>query len=333
MNKDLSLAKSSCLAKINRTLSVAPMMDCTDRHCRYFHRLFSKNVLVYTEMIVDRAIIFGDRERFLSFNPKEHPIAVQLGGNDPKLLAEATKIAVDFGYDEVNLNVGCPSSKVNSGNFGAALMKNIDLVSECVEAMVNVGGKVPISVKSRIGVDNQNPDEILPCFISKVRDAGCNTFIVHARKAILKGLSPKENRKVPPLNYPIVFDMQQYFPGLEIILNGGIKCLQDVRNFKETKVVGAMIGREIYENPSILINADRDIFDQDGLIPNMNDIIKSMIDYCDNAMSQGFNVNHILRHLKGAFKGTPSSKQFKNIVFSRELSGLEKLNALTTILD
>ena len=148
-------------------------------------------------MIVDRAIIFGDRERLLSFNSKEHPIAVQIGGNDPKLLAEATKIAIDFGYNEVNLNVGCPSSRVNSGNFGAALMKNIDLVSECVEAMVNAAGSIPVSVKSRIGVDNQDPDEILPRFISKVRDSGCNTFIIHARKAILKGLSPKENRKIP----------------------------------------------------------------------------------------------------------------------------------------
>ncbi len=309
------------------------MMDCTDRHCRYFHRLLSKNILVYTEMIVDRAIIFGDRNRFLSFNPKEHPIAVQLGGNDPKLLAEATKIAIDFGYDEVNLNVGCPSNKVNSGNFGAALMKNVDLVSECVEAMANAAGSIPVSVKSRIGVDNQNPDEILPCFISKVRDSGCNTFIIHARKAILKGLSPKENRKIPPLNYPIVFEMQKYFSGLEIILNGGIQSLTEVKDHVENKLVGVMIGREIYENPAILINADKDIFDGDGLGATMNDVVRSMIDYCDNAMSQGFNLNHILKHLKGAFKGTPTSKKFKNIVYSRELCDLEKLNAIKTLVN
>ena len=333
MGRNRSLAKSSWLAKINRALSVAPMMDCTDRHCRYFHRLLSKNILVYSEMIVDRAIIFGDRKRFLSFNPKEHPIAVQLGGNDPKLLAEATKIAVDFGYDEVNLNVGCPSTRVNSGNFGAALMKNVDLVAECVEAMVNVADSIPISVKSRIGVDNQNPDQILPNFISKVRDSGCNTFIIHARKAILNGLSPKENRKIPPLNYPIVFEMQKYFPDLEIILNGGIKSLAEVKDHIENKLVGVMIGREIYENPSILINADRDIFDEDGLGTNMNDVVRSMIDYCDNAMSQGFNINHILKHLKGAFKGTPTSKQFKNIIYCRELSDLEKLNAIKILVN
>ena len=333
MARDLFQAKSSWLAKINRTISVAPMMDCTDSHCRYFHRLLSKNLLVYSEMIVDRAIIFGDRERLLSYNPKEHPIAVQIGGNDPKLLAEATKIAIDFGYNEVNLNVGCPSSRVNSGNFGAALMKNIDLVSECVEAMVNAAGSIPVSVKSRIGVDNQDPDEILPSFISKVRDSGCNTFIIHARKAILKGLSPKENRKIPPLNYPIVFEMQKYFPDLEIILNGGIKSLAEAKNHIGKKVVGVMIGREIYENPSILINVDRDIFDKGGFVSNMDDVIRSMIDYCDNAMSQGFNINHILKHLKGAFKGTPTSKQFKSVVFSRELSDLKKLKAIKTLLN
>ncbi len=333
MGRDLSQAKSSWLAKINRTLSVAPMMDCTDRHCRYFHRLLSKNLLVYSEMIVDRSIIFGDRERLLSFNPKEHPIAIQIGGNDPKLLAEATKIAIDFGYNEVNLNVGCPSSRVNSGNFGAALMKNVDLVSECVEAMVRAAGNTPVSVKSRIGVDNQDPEEILPSFISKVRDSGCNTFIIHARKAILKGLSPKENRKIPPLNYPIVFEMQKYFPDLEIILNGGIKSLAEAKNHIGKKVVGVMIGREIYENPSILINVDRDIFDKGGLVSNMDDVLRSMIDYCDNEMSQGFNIDHVLKHLKGAFKGTPTSKKFKRVVFSRELSDLEKLNAIKTLLN
>ena len=283
-------------------------------------------------MIVDRAIIFGDRERFLAFNPKEHPIAIQLGGNDPKLLAEATKIAIDFGYNEVNLNVGCPSSRVNSGNFGAALMKNVDLVAECVEAMVNVAGRIPISVKSRIGVDDQNPDEILPRFISKVHDSGCNTFIIHARKAILKGLSPKENRKIPPLNYQIVSEMQRYFPSLEIILNGGIRSLTEVKNHIRDEVFGVMIGREIYENPSILINVDRDIFDKEGLVSNMNDVVKGMIDYCDNAMSQGFNINHILKHLKGAFKGTPTSRKFKNIIYSRELSDLEKLKAIKILL-
>jgi len=313
------------LVNLNRGLSVAPMMDCTDRHCRYFHRLLSEKVLVYSEMIVDRAILFGDRDRFLSFNPKEHPIAIQLGGSDPKLLSEATKIAIDFGYDEVNLNVGCPSNKVNSGNFGAALMKNTDLVSECVESMVRVAGNIPISVKSRIGVDDQNPEETLPQFISKVGDSGCKTFIIHARKALLKGLSPKENRTVPPLNYSLVFEMQKSFPNLEIILNGGIRELSDVRRYRENHVVGVMIGREIYENPTILLNADKEIFGQVGSVLNMKEAIEKMLDYCDNAIYAGFDLNRILRHLKGAFKGTRNSKRFKNILFDSDLSGLQKL--------
>ena len=206
------------------------MMDCTDRHCRYFHRQLSQHALLYSEMIVDRAIIFGERERFLKFNPIEHPVALQLGGNDPKLLSEATKIAVDFGYDEINLNVGCPSSRVKSGNFGAALMKKIDLVRSCVEAMKRSAGKIPVTVKSRIGVDDQKPDEVLPEFITKVANSGCSVFIIHARKALLQGLSPKDNRTIPPLQYPLVYEMQKNFPELDIILNGGLTELKEIKS-------------------------------------------------------------------------------------------------------
>ena len=286
------------------------MMDCTDRHCRYFHRLLSKNILVYSEMIVDRAIIFGDRKRFLSFNPKEHPIAVQLGGNDPKLLAEATKIAIDFGYDEVNLNVGCPSNRVNSGNFGAALMKNFDLVSECVEAMVNAAGSTPVSVKSRIGVDNQNPDELLPDFISKVRDSGCNTFIIHARKAILKGLSPKENRKIPPLNYPWVYRLKKEFPSLKVILNGGVNSISEIAAHLN-HVDGVMIGRKAYEDPWFLTKVDSEIFHYAALNKTREGIIQQLLPYIKREINNGERLNHITRHLVGLFKGEPRSRCFR----------------------
>ena len=308
------------------------MMDCTDRHCRYFHRQLSRHALLYSEMIVDRAIIFGNRKRFLSFNPIEHPVALQLGGNDPRLLAEATKIAVDFGYDEVNLNVGCPSSRVKSGNFGAALMKKIDLVRSCVEAMKNSAGKIPVTVKSRIGVDNQNPEEVLPEFISKVANSGCNVFIIHARKALLGGLSPKDNRKVPPLQYPLVYQMQNKFPELDIILNGGLTELKEIKSCVKNRVAGVMIGREAYENPSILLKVDNEIFDQKKKIRSMKDAIRSMIEYCYREKAEGTEIKGILKHLKGAFKGQANTKQFKRVLFCNETTDLEKLERLSNLV-
>ena len=238
-------------------------------------------------MIVDRAIIFGERKRFLKFNPIEHPVALQLGGNDPKLLAEATKIAVDFGYDEINLNVGCPSTRVKSGNFGAALMKEIDLVRSCVEAMKASAGKIPVTVKSRIGVDDQNPEEVLPEFITKVASSGCSVFIIHARKALLGGLSPKDNRIIPPLQYPLVYEMQNKFPELDIILNGGLTELKEVESVLQNPVSGVMIGREAYENPSILLTVDNKIFDQKEKIRSMKDAIRNMIEYCNREKAEG----------------------------------------------
>ena len=317
--------KRKWLGSINRRLSVAPMMDCTDRHCRYFHRQLSRHALLYSEMIVDRAIIFGNRKRFLSFNPIEHPVALQLGGNDPRLLAEATKIAVDFGYDEVNLNVGCPSSRVKSGNFGAALMKKIDLVRSCVEAMKSSAGNIPVTVKSRIGVDNQNPEEVLPEFISKVANSGCNVFIIHARKALLGGLSPKDNRKVPPLQYPLVYQMQNKFPDLDIILNGGLTDLKEVKYCVKNRVAGVMIGREAYQNPSILLNVDNEIFDQKEKVRSMQDAISNMIEYCNREKAEGTAIKGILKHLKGAFKGRANSKEFKRVLFCNETTDSEKL--------
>ena len=324
--------KRNWLGSINRRLSVAPMMGCTDRHCRYFHRQLSRHALLYSEMIVDRAIIFGNRKRFLSFNPIERPVALQLGGNDPRLLAEATKIAVDFGYDEVNLNVGCPSSKVKSGNFGAALMKKIDLVRSCVEAMKNSAGKIPVTVKSRIGVDNQNPEEVLPEFITKVANSGCNVFIIHARKALLGGLSPKDNRKVPPLQYPLVYQMQNKFPELDIILNGGLTAMENIKSCLEKSVSGVMIGREAYENPSILLRVDREIFDQKEKGRNMRDAIWNMIEYCYREKAEGTAIRVILKHLKGAFKGQANSKNFKQLLFCNQTEDSEKLKKLHSLV-
>ena len=307
-------------------------MDCTDRHCRYFHRQLSRQALLYSEMIVDRAIIFGERKRFLKFNPIEHPVALQLGGNDPKLLAEATKIAVDFGYDEINLNVGCPSTRVKSGNFGAALMKEIDLVRSCVEAMKASAGKIPVTVKSRIGVDDQNPEEVLPEFITKVASSGCSVFIIHARKALLGGLSPKDNRIIPPLQYPLVYEMQNKFPELDIILNGGLTELNEIKSVLQNPLSGVMIGREAYENPSILLKVDSEIFDQKEKIRSMKDAIRNMIEYCNREQAEGTAIKGILKHLKGAFKGQANSKEFKRLLFCNETTDSEKLEKLSNLV-
>ena len=218
---------------------------------------------------------------------------------------------MDFGYDEINLNVGCPSSRVKSGNFGAALMKKIDLVRSCVEAMKRSAGKIPVTVKSRIGVDDQKPDEVLPEFITKVANSGCSVFIIHARKALLQGLSPKDNRTIPPLRYPLVYEMQKSFPGLDIILNGGLTDLKEIKSCVKNRVAGVMIGREAYQNPSILLNVDNEIFDQKEKVRSMKDVIKNMIEYCNREKAEGTAIKGILKHLKGAFKGRANSKEFK----------------------
>ena len=308
------------------------MMDCTDRHCRYFHRQLSRYTLLYSEMIVDRAIIFGERERFLRFNPIEHPVALQLGGNDPKLLGEATKIAVDFGYDEINLNVGCPSSRVESGNFGAALMKNIDLVRSCIEAMKASAGQIPVTVKSRIGVDDQIPNNVLPEFISKVANSGCDVFIIHARKALLGGLSPKDNRTIPPLQYPLVYEMQKKFPEFDIILNGGLTDLKYIKSCVKKRVAGVMIGREAYENPSLLLSVDKEIFDEKEEVRDMKGAICNMIEYCHRELAKGTTMRGILKHLKGAFKGQANSKDFKRLLFCNQTTDLEKLKKLSNLV-
>ena len=239
---------------MSHRFSVAPMMDRTDRHCRYFHRLLTKKSKLYTEMLHSNAILKGNTERLLEFKNEEHPLAIQLGGSDPKSLAEASVIAEKFGYKEINLNVGCPSSKVQKGKFGAVLMKEPKLVSECINEMYK-SVNIPVTVKCRIGVDDMDKESELDRFVEEVSSSGCNTFIVHARKAWLKGLSPKENREIPPLDYERVYRLKEKFHSLNIVVNGGIKSVQDSLNHLQF-VDGVMLGREAYDNPCLLYTSD-----------------------------------------------------------------------------
>ncbi len=293
---------------INRTLSVAPMMDWTDRHCRYFHRLLSREALLYTEMVTAKAVIHGHQERLLGFNPAEQPVALQLGGSEPAELAEATRIAANFGYAEVNLNVGCPSDRVQSGSFGAVLMEQPELVAECVAAMQGHGPE--ITVKCRIGVDEQEPREVLPDFLEKVSGAGVQSFTIHARKAWLQGLSPKQNRDVPPLDYGLVYAMKAGFPALEICINGGIATLDEAEAHL-AHVDGVMVGRAAYHDPfSILTHADARLFNGPTARPEA-EVIALMCDYIEAELAKGARLNQITRHMLGAFAGRPGARRWR----------------------
>jgi len=268
--------------RINRTFSVAPMMDWTDRHCRYLHRLISKNVLLYTEMVTAPALIHGDADRLLEFNQSEHPIALQIGGSHPNQLAQATRLGCEAGYDEININIGCPSDRVQFGRFGACLMKEPELVSECVTAMKEASTGAEITVKCRIGVDDQEPKRILPDFIDKVSQNGVSSFTIHARKAWLSGLSPKQNRDVPPLDYELVHEIKKERPELEIILNGGLQTFDQAVHEINKGLDGAMIGRTAYHNPmEILANADS-LFETNTNKKSVNKIIDEMLPYIQN---------------------------------------------------
>ena len=296
---------------INRKLSVAPMMDWTDRHCRYFHRLLSRETLLYTEMVTAKAVIHGNRDRLLGYHPAEQPVALQLGGADPAELAEATRIAADFGYAEVNLNVGCPSDRVKSGSFGAVLMKQPELVAECVAAMQGQGAEV--TVKCRIGVDEQAPCAVLPDFLAKVSGAGVQSFTIHARKAWLQGLSPKQNRDVPPLDYEIVHAMKAAFPALEICINGGISSLSEAEA-QLAYVDGVMVGRAAYHDPfSILAEADARIFNGPSARPEA-EVIALMCDYIEIELAKGARLNQITRHMLGAFAGRPGARRWRRLL-------------------
>jgi tRNA-dihydrouridine synthase A len=288
---------------------VAPMMDWTDRHCRYFHRLISQYAFLYTEMVTTGALIHGDKHRFLQFNPIENPIAFQLGGSHPQDLAVCARMIEDYGYEEVNLNVGCPSDRVQKGRFGACLMAEPDLVAECVAAM-GQAVSIPVTVKSRIGIDQQDSYEELAYFISTVASAGCRTFIVHARKAWLSGLSPKQNREVPPLRYDIVYQIKNDFPQLEIILNGGIKSLELTENILK-RVDGVMVGREAYQNPYLLADVDNRIFGESSDPLSREKIISLLIPYIREQLKTGVRLNNISRHILGLFNGASGAKSWR----------------------
>ncbi|MES9988972.1 MAG: tRNA dihydrouridine(20/20a) synthase DusA, partial [Candidatus Thiodiazotropha endolucinida] len=298
---------------LNRKLSVAPMLDWTDRYCRFFLRLISKHVLLYTEMVTTGALLHGNRARFLDFDPTEHPLALQLGGSDPQALAECAKLGSHWGYDEINLNVGCPSDRVQSGRFGACLMMTPGVVGDCVKAMQD-SVTIDVTVKHRIGVDERDSYQELCDFVGTVSDAGCRTFIVHARKAWLQGLSPKQNREIPPLSYATVHNLKHDFPDLEIIINGGITNLDQVGEQLQ-QVDGVMIGREAYHNPWILAEADRLIFGQSDSPLTRYQVVESLIPFVEHELSKGTPINRVTRHILGLFQGQPGARKWR-----RELS-------------
>ena len=291
-----------------KKVSVAPMMDCTDRHDRYFLRLISKNVMLYTDMIVTEAIKRGDKKKLLSFNLKEKPLALQIGGSSPKILAEATKIGEDFGYDEINLNLGCPSKKVQKNRFGACLMKEPNLVGDCINEMRN-SCTIPISAKTRIGYNEIEDYNFFKSFIEIIKKAGSNIFIIHARRAILEKLSPKQNLNVPPLNYNFVYDLKKDFHQDSIILNGGASSTDQIKEHLKY-VDGVMIGRAVYHSPYFLADVERDIFNNNN-VPTRAEVMEQMIPYIKDETKKQTRLNQIMRHTVGLFHGQKGSSYWK----------------------
>lgn len=285
------------------------MLDWTDTHCRYFHRLLSKQAVLYTEMVTTAALLHGQTERYLSFNQAEHPLALQLGGSEPKEMAQCAVWAAEFGYDEVNINVGCPSERVQKGAFGACLMAEPQLIADCVAEM-QAKVTIPVTVKNRIGIDDQEDYEGLYKFVSTVAEAGCQTFIIHARKAWLKGLSPKENREIPPLRYELVYQLKQAFPQLEIIINGGITSLEACQVHLQS-VDGVMLGREVYHNPWILAEVDQLIYGAPAHQLDRYAVLEQLLIYLEQQEALGVRVSHIGRHILGLFQGLPGARQWR----------------------
>lgn len=288
------------------------MMEWTDRHCRYFLRLISRRTFLYTEMVTADAVLHGDRERLLGFDASEHPVALQLGGSEPDKLAEASRIGADRGYDEINLNIGCPSDRVQSGRFGACLMEEPDLVARCVEAMAETVS-VPVTVKCRIGIDDQDAEASLDRFIDTVADAGCKTFIVHARKAWLQGLSPKENRSVTPIDHDRVWRLKQRRPELEIILNGAINSVAE-SHIHLQHVHGVMLGRAAYADPYLLAEVDRTLFGEGEAPPSRTEVLDSFMPYVEAELARGTRLNQMTRHILGLFHGQPRARAFRRVV-------------------
>lgn len=311
---------------INRRFSIAPMLDWTDRHERYFLRLISRHALLYTEMVHTNAILRGDRQRFLEFNPAEHPLALQLGGSEPADLAECARIAEGYGYDEVNLNVGCPSERVKSGQFGACLMATPQRVADCVSAM-QAAVSIPVTVKHRTGIDELDSWAHLSGFVETVADAGCGVFIVHARKAWLKGLSPKENREVPPLHYDVVYRLKQAYPQLEIIINGGLTSL-DTAIAQLEHVDGVMMGREAYHNPYILAEVDRLFYDDKAEIVTREAVLQGLMSYIAAELDKGTKLHAITRHIMGLYQAVPGARAWRRHLSEqgvKQAAGLETL--------
>ena len=288
---------------------VAPMMDWTDRHCRYFHRLLTRRTVLYTEMITTGAVIHGPRARLLAFDPPEHPVAVQLGGCDPAALAEAARICADLGFDEVNLNAGCPSDRVQEGRFGACLMAEPKLVATCVSAM-KAAVSIPVTVKCRIGIDDQDPEQSLDAFAQAVSEAGANILVVHARKAWLKGLNPKQNREIPPLDYPLVYRLKPKYPKLPIILNGGVTSVEAARQHLN-HVDGVMMGRAAYQEPWRLLRVDPDLFGQPAPLRSAREAVHALVPYLERELARGTRLHAITRHLHGLFYGVPGARAFR----------------------
>ncbi len=318
---------------ISRTISVAPMLDWTDRHDRYFLRLISKHALLYTEMITTGAILHGNKDHLLGFDSAEQPVAIQLGGSDPSDLAKCAVIAEQWGYSEINLNVGCPSDRVQSGKFGACLMAEPELVRDCMKAMIDAV-KIPVTVKSRIGIDRSDSFDELKSFVTRVRDSGCNTFIIHARKAWLDGLSPKENRSIPPLCYDRVYKIKKQFPDLEIIINGGINTLEECDEHLKY-VDGVMIGREAYQNPYLLSEVDSRYYGSTHSVPSRLEIINSMIPYIEKHLAAGGKLGQVSRHLLGLFQAQPGAKYWRRYISENahhQGAGIEVINEALVVM-
>lgn len=319
------------ITELNRKFSVAPMLDWTDRHCRYFLRLISKHTLLYTEMVTTGAIIYGKGD-YLGFNTEEHPVAVQLGGSDPADMARCAVLSQERGYDEVNINVGCPSDRVKNGSFGACLMAQPEVVANCVKAM-QAEVDIPVTVKCRIGIDDMDEDEDFSRFINIVADAGCDTFIVHARKAWLQGLSPKENREIPPLNYPRVHRLKETRPELSISINGGIKTLEDTQA-QLALVDGVMMGREVYSNPYIMASVDKDIFGDTSASPaSRRWLVEQMQAYIERQEDPYFKPWHAARHMLGLFQGQAGGRIWRRYLSQNGTGKSPDPNLLMNALD
>ena len=323
------------MSNINRKFTVAPMLDWTDRHCRYFHRLLTKQALLYTEMVTTGALLIGDVERHLRFNAFEQPVALQLGGSEPKEMAACTRLAEDYGYAEVNINVGCPSERVQKGAFGACLMAEPHLIADCVAAM-QAAVNMPVTVKNRIGIDEQQERDSLFNFVETVAQAGCQTFIVHARKAWLKGLSPKENREIPPLNYALVYELKQAFPQLEIIINGGITTLEQCQHHLQF-VDGVMVGREAYHNPWLLAQVDSQLYAAPDSFNQRKAVIDAFIPYVEQQLSQGVTLAPMSKPILGLFQGIAGARYWRRYIsenaFKSNADSKILLQAMQKILD